>query len=96
MMRYRIGMVNEFHLEFKPVFRYSKPRTCLKFIGEEQENEMLLFSVPRPLEIWKSGNKVKETHVLKKGREKITLSTNVFCLRKLPQVHDKLRINRIE
>jgi len=27
MMGYRLGTVNDFHLEFKPVLSYSKPHT---------------------------------------------------------------------
>ena len=34
MLSYRLGTVNNFHWDFKPVFRYSKPHTYSTFIGE--------------------------------------------------------------
>jgi len=32
-------------LEFKPVFRYSKPHTYLTFIGEENENQICIYTL---------------------------------------------------
>jgi len=37
MLSYRLGTVNDFHWEFKPVLSYSKPHTFLTFFGEEKE-----------------------------------------------------------
>jgi len=41
MLSYRLGTVNDFHWEFKPVFRYSKHHTY-SFIGEEKENQLCI------------------------------------------------------
>jgi len=40
MLGYRLGTVNDFHREFKPVlsYSYSKPNTFSTFIGEDREN----------------------------------------------------------
>ena len=37
MLSYRLGKVNDFLWEFKPVLSYSKPHTFWIFIGEEKE-----------------------------------------------------------
>jgi len=37
MLSYRLGTVNDFHWEFKPVLSYSKPHTFSTFFGEEKE-----------------------------------------------------------
>jgi len=43
MLSYRLGTVNDFHWEFKPVFRrYSKPHTYSTCIGEEKENQLYI------------------------------------------------------
>jgi len=42
MLSYRLGTVNDFHWEFKPVFRYSKPHTYATFIGEEKEKQLCI------------------------------------------------------
>jgi len=39
MLSYRLGMVNDFHLGFKPVLSYSKPHTFSTFFGEEKERK---------------------------------------------------------
>jgi len=46
MLSYRLGTVNDFHLEFKPVLSYSKPHTFSTFFGEETErkNAFTLFN----------------------------------------------------
>ena len=37
LMSYRLGTVNNFHWEFKPVLSYSKPHTFSTFCGEDKE-----------------------------------------------------------
>jgi len=52
MLSYRLGTVNDFHWEFKPVLSYSKPHTFSTFFGEEKERKkerMHLLSPTRPL-----------------------------------------------
>ena len=46
MLSYRLGTVNDFHWEFKPVLSYSKPHTFSTFFGEEKErkNAFTLFN----------------------------------------------------
>jgi len=39
MLSYRLGTVNDFHWEFKPVLSYSKPHTFSTFCGEEKERK---------------------------------------------------------
>ena len=39
MLSYRLGTVNDFHCEFKPVLSYSKPHTFSTFFGEEKERK---------------------------------------------------------
>ena len=46
MLTNHLGMVNDLHWGFKPVFRSSKPYTYPTFIGEEKENEMHRLSLP--------------------------------------------------
>jgi len=38
MLSYRLGTVNDFHREFKPVLSYSKPHTFSTFFREEKHN----------------------------------------------------------
>ena len=44
MLSYRLGTVNDFHWEFKPVLSYSKPHTFSTCFGEEKERKMPLLS----------------------------------------------------
>jgi len=39
MLSYRLGTVNNFHWEFKPVLGYSKPHTFSTCLGEEKERK---------------------------------------------------------
>jgi len=39
MLSYRLGTVNDFHWELKPVLSYSKLHTFLTFFGEEKEKK---------------------------------------------------------
>jgi len=39
MLSYRLGTVNDFHWEFKPVLIYSKPHTFPTFFDEEKERK---------------------------------------------------------
>jgi len=39
MLSYRLGTVNDFHLEFKPVLSYSKPQTFSTCFVEEKERQ---------------------------------------------------------
>jgi len=38
-LSYRLGTINDFHWEFKPVLSYSKPHTFSTFFGEEKERK---------------------------------------------------------
>jgi len=49
MLSYRLGTVNDFHWEFKPVLSYSKPHTFSTLFGEEKEENMRLLAPTRPL-----------------------------------------------
>jgi len=42
MLSYRLGTVNDFHWDFKPVLSFSKPHTFSTFFGEERERENAL------------------------------------------------------
>ena len=69
MLSYRLGTVNDFHWEFKPVFRYSKPHTYSTFIGEEKEkqlciNTMYLVHIKHE----QKDKEVKRKRHLKKGK----------------------------
>ena len=46
MLRYRLGTVNDFYWEFKPILSNSTPRTFSTFFGEEKErkNAFTLFN----------------------------------------------------
>jgi len=48
MLSYRLGTVNDFHWEFKPVLSYSKPHTFSTFIGEEKERKKTHVISPLP------------------------------------------------
>jgi len=37
MLSYRLGTVNDFHWDFKPVLSYSKPHSPSTFFVEEKE-----------------------------------------------------------
>jgi len=39
MLSYRLGTVNDFHWEFKPVLSYSNPYTFSKLLGVEKERK---------------------------------------------------------
>ena len=49
MLSCRLGTVNDFHWEFKPLLSYSKPHPFSTFFGEEKERKMYLLSPTRPL-----------------------------------------------
>jgi len=49
MLRYRLGRVNDFHWEFKPVLGYSKLHTFLTFLEKKKKRKMDLISPFRPL-----------------------------------------------
>ena len=44
MLSYRLGTVNDFHWEFKPVLSYRKPHTFSTCFGEEKEKKTHLLS----------------------------------------------------
>jgi len=44
MLSYRLGTVNDFYWDLKPVFRYSKPQTYPTFIGDATEHNIHLLS----------------------------------------------------
>jgi len=39
MLNYRLGTINDFLREFKPVLSYSKPHTFSTVFGEEKERK---------------------------------------------------------
>jgi len=43
MLSYRLGTVNDFHWEFKPVLSYSKPHNFSTSLGEEKERKNAFF-----------------------------------------------------
>jgi len=47
MLSYQLGMVNDFHWEFKPVLSYNKPHTFSACVGEDTNNKMHLLSPTR-------------------------------------------------
>jgi len=47
MLSYRLGTVNDFHWEFKPVLSYSKSHTFLTSLGEEKERNNA-FNLSKP------------------------------------------------
>jgi len=49
MLSYRLGTVNDFHWEFKPVLSYSKPHTFSTFLGEEKERKKMRLLSPTRL-----------------------------------------------
>jgi len=51
MLSYRLGTVNDFHWEFKPVLGYSKPHTFSTSPGEVKERKLHLLSSTRALRI---------------------------------------------
>jgi len=42
MLSYRLGTVNDFHWEFKPVLSYSKPHTFSTFLEKKKKEKMYL------------------------------------------------------
>jgi len=48
MLSYRLGTVNYFHWEFKPVLSYSKPHTFSTFLEKKKKEKMHLISPTRP------------------------------------------------
>ena len=41
MLSYRLGSVNDFHLEFKPVLSFSKPHTFSKKLEKKQKEKCI-------------------------------------------------------
>jgi len=48
MLSYRLGTVNDFHWELKPVLSYSRPHTFSTFFGEEKERKNAFTLSSRP------------------------------------------------
>ena len=61
--RYRLGTVNDFHWEFKPVLSYSKPHTFSTFFGEEKERKKCQ---PGHVEAEQNDRKVQRSKIKKK------------------------------
>jgi len=60
MLSYRLGKVNDFHWEFKPVLSYSKPHTFSTFL-EKIRKRICIYSVqPGHLEVVQTDRKVKK------------------------------------
>jgi len=60
MLRYRLGAVNDFHWEFKPVLSYSKPHTFSTLFGEEIKRKCIYSLQPGHLEGEQNDRKVKK------------------------------------
>jgi len=64
MLSYRLGTVNDFHWEFKPVKSYSKRHTFSTCFWEEKERKMYLLSLqPGYLEAEQNDRKVKRSKI---------------------------------
>jgi len=58
MLSYRLGSVNDFHLEFEPVLSYSKPHTFSTFL-EKKKKECICSLQLGHLEAEQNDRKVK-------------------------------------
>ena len=64
MLSYRLGTVNDFYWEFKPVLSYSKPHTFSTFFGEEKRKKKCIYShQPGHLEAQLNDRKVKRSKI---------------------------------
>jgi len=70
MLNYRLGTVNDFLWEFKPVLSYSKPHTFSTLFGEEQEKICIYSLQPGHVESEQNDRKVKRSKIKKKGVKK--------------------------
>jgi len=71
MLSYRLGTVNDFRLGFKPVLSNSKPHTFSTYFGEEEEQNICIYSIhPGHLEAEQNDRKVKRSKITKKGVKK--------------------------
>ena len=68
MLSYRLGTVNDFQWEFKPVLSYRIPHTFLTCFGEEKETNA--FTLPGHLKAEQNDRKVKGSKIKKKGVKK--------------------------
>jgi len=67
MLSYRLGTVNDFVWEFKPVLSYSKLHTFSTFFGEEKEWKKCIYSLqPGHLEAKQNDRKVKRSKIKQK------------------------------
>ena len=67
MLSYRLGTVNDFHWEFKPVLSYSKPHTFSTFL----EKKICIYSLqPGHLEAEHNDRKVKRSKIKHKWVKK--------------------------
>jgi len=64
MLSYRLGMVNDFHWEFKPVLSYSKPHNFSTSFGEEKRKKKCIYSLqPGHLEAEQHDSIVKRSKI---------------------------------
>jgi len=67
MLSYRLGTVNDFRWEFKPVLSYSKPHTFSTFLGEEKERKKCISSLqPGHYEGEQNDRKVNKSKIKQK------------------------------
>jgi len=62
MLSYRLGTVNDFHWEFKPVLSYSKPHTFSTFLEKKKKRKCIYSVQPGHLEAEQNDRKVKRLY----------------------------------
>jgi len=77
MLRYRLGTVNDFHWEFKPVLSYSKPHTFSTFL-ERKTKECIYSLQPGQLEAEQNDRKVKRNKIKQKLMKKCLLPVKII------------------
>jgi len=63
MLSYRLGTVNDFHWEFKPVLSYSKPHTFSKNWRRKKKKKYVYSLQPGHLEAEQNDRKVKRSNI---------------------------------
>ena len=66
MLSYRLGTVNDFHWEFKPVLSYSKPHTFSTFWRRKRKKNCIYSRQPGHLEAEQNDRKVKRSKIKQK------------------------------
>jgi len=66
MLSYRLGRVNDFHWEFKPVSSYNKPHTFSTLFWRRKRKKSIYSLRPGNLETEQNDRKVKISKIKKK------------------------------